>query len=74
MNRVEIHKEECKGCRLCVDACPKHCLIPGSGINNIGYQFIEFESERCTACGICYYVCPELGAITVHKKDKGETP
>jgi len=70
MNYVIINSEECKGCRLCIESCPKNCLMMGSNINTIGYQYAEFQSEQCTACGICYYVCPELGAITVVKEDK----
>lgn len=69
MNRVNINPEECKGCRLCVEACPKACIVIGSNINKIGYQYAEFRVEKCTACGICYYVCPEPGAITVIKED-----
>lgn len=69
MNRVEINSEECKGCRLCVEDCKKNCLIIGSNINKIGYQYAVFKGNDCTACGICYYVCPELGAITVIKED-----
>jgi NAD-dependent dihydropyrimidine dehydrogenase PreA subunit len=70
MNRVEINFEECKGCRLCVKACPKQCLTIGTRINKIGYQHAEFDSEQCNACGICYYICPELGAVTVFKEKK----
>ena len=70
MNHIIINSEECKGCRLCIESCPKDCLMIGSNINTIGYQYAEFQSEKCTACGICYYVCQELGAITVIKEDK----
>lgn len=70
MNHVKIESNECKGCRLCVESCPKHCLSIGSEINNIGYQYSVFNSENCTACGICYYMCPEPGAITVIKEPK----
>jgi NAD-dependent dihydropyrimidine dehydrogenase PreA subunit len=72
MNYVIIQSEECKGCRLCVESCPNECLVIGSNINKIGYQYAEFRSEKCTACGVCYYICPELGAITVYK-DENET-
>jgi NAD-dependent dihydropyrimidine dehydrogenase PreA subunit len=65
MNHVTIECEECKGCRLCVELCPKHCIVISAHINKIGYQYAEFKSEQCTACGICYHVCPEPGAITV---------
>lgn len=65
MNHITIEPEGCKGCRLCVEFCPKKCIAIGSHINKIGYQYAEFKSEKCTACGICYHICPEPGAITV---------
>jgi NAD-dependent dihydropyrimidine dehydrogenase PreA subunit len=69
-NRVEIDPSQCKGCRLCVEACPKHCLIIGSEINVLGYQYAKFQNPECTACGFCFYVCPEPGAVTVIKAEK----
>ncbi len=69
-NRVEIDPAQCKGCRLCVEACPKHCLIIGSEINVLGYQYAKFQNPECTACGLCFYVCPEPGAVTVLKAGK----
>ncbi len=69
MNKSLIHPELCKGCRLCVNACPNHCLSIGSGINILGYQYAVSKPEKCTACGLCFYVCPEPGAITVYKGD-----
>ena len=66
-NRVDVDADLCKACRVCVETCPKHCLVPGSDINVLGYQAVRFESEECTACGLCFYVCPEPGALTVHK-------
>lgn len=73
MNRVKINEHNCKGCRLCVDACPKQCLHIGSKINSIGYQYAIFKSESCTACGICYYTCPEFGTITVYKEENNNS-
>lgn len=70
-NYVKVSFEECKGCRLCLRACPNECMHMGSKINRIGYQYIEFKPGRCVACGICYYVCPEPGALTVIKVDQG---
>ena len=67
-NFVKIEPSECKGCRLCVETCPKKCMSIGSEVNNIGYQYARFDEDKgCTACGLCFYVCPELGAITVYK-------
>jgi NAD-dependent dihydropyrimidine dehydrogenase PreA subunit len=72
MNRVVIAVEECKGCGLCVELCPKKCIDIGQDINSLGYQHAVFDSPACTACGICYFVCPEPGAVTVIG-DKEET-
>ena len=66
-NHVAIDAAQCKGCRLCVEACPRKCLAVGVELNAIGYQFARFEERECTACGFCYYVCPEPGAIVVYK-------
>ena len=67
-NHVVIDSSQCKGCRLCIETCPNHCISLGSRINSMGYQFAMFEGWKCTACGFCYYICPEPGAIEVHKK------
>jgi NAD-dependent dihydropyrimidine dehydrogenase PreA subunit len=67
MNYVRIEADQCKGCRLCVETCPNHCIVIGSKINRLGYQHARFERPECTACGLCFYVCPEPGAITVYR-------
>ncbi|MCP4180055.1 MAG: 4Fe-4S dicluster domain-containing protein [bacterium] len=64
---IEIDSSVCKGCRVCVESCPKDCIVIGSDINKMGYQYAKFEKPGCIGCGICFYVCPEPDAITVHK-------
>ena len=66
-NHVEVNTDLCKACRVCVETCPKHCLIIGSDINALGYQAVRFDQKGCTACGLCFYVCPEPGVLTVIK-------
>jgi NAD-dependent dihydropyrimidine dehydrogenase PreA subunit len=68
-NHIVIEPSECKGCRLCVETCPKECIVIGSDINVLGYQHARFARAECTACGLCWYVCPEPGAITVVKAE-----
>lgn len=65
--KVEINREECKGCGLCVDACPPKCLILSADLNHQGFHPAEYLGKGCTGCGICFYCCPECGAITVFK-------
>jgi len=66
---VEISVEGCKGCELCVNACPTKCLdINKTDTNSYGlhYAFLANE-EKCIACQNCAVICPDA-AITVYKK------
>jgi len=63
--RVDVDIEECKGCGLCVEACPPKVLQLSEELNHHGYHPAQYLGVRCTGCGICFYVCPEPGAITV---------
>ncbi|MGM0431986.1 MAG: 4Fe-4S dicluster domain-containing protein [Spirochaetota bacterium] len=72
MNYVSVAADVCKGCRVCVAACPHRCLAIGTDINQLGYQYAVFEGDsRCTGCGICFFTCPEPGAITVYTDEPG---
>ena len=67
MNRIEINFERCKGCYLCVDACPKHLIEEGTELNASGYYPARTTAETtCTACALCATVCPDV-AIEVFK-------
>lgn len=61
---VELNSEECKGCGLCVEACPPRGLFLSEKLNRYGLHPVAYRSG-CTGCGICFFVCPEPGAITV---------
>jgi NAD-dependent dihydropyrimidine dehydrogenase PreA subunit len=60
--------EECKGCGLCVEACPPKVMRLAERLNHYGYHPAEYVGARCTGCGICYFACPEPGAITVWRR------
>ncbi|HYA00734.1 MAG TPA: ferredoxin family protein [Candidatus Binatia bacterium] len=66
---VTINVDECKGCGLCVEACPPGCLRLAAELNHYGYHAAEYLGSGCTACGICYFVCPEPGAVTVWRRE-----
>ena len=65
--KVTIDTEECKGCGVCVDACPPKCLLLLPELNSYGVHPAHYTGENCSGCGICFYVCPEPGAITVYR-------
>lgn len=64
---VEIDREECKGCGLCVESCAQKVLRLGTHLNHFGYHSAEYTGSGCNGCGLCFYACPEPGAIRVFK-------
>jgi NAD-dependent dihydropyrimidine dehydrogenase PreA subunit len=69
---VIIAAHLCKGCTLCIAACPSQVLVQGTVLNRQGYYSVTYKGSGCAGCGICFYVCPEPGAITIRvlKADK----
>src|SRR6266567_9540261 len=62
--QVSVVPELCKGCELCIYACPSGNLTLSPGLNSKGYHPVVFSYDGkrgpCTACGICYWVCPDM--------------
>ena len=56
---------ECKGCGLCIEACPPKVIGMSERLNHYGYRTAIYAGAGCTGCGICFMACPEPGAITV---------
>ncbi len=69
--RIEIDKELCKGCALCLPICPYHLIQMADDYNVKGYSPATFtDPERtCTGCMLCGMMCPEA-VITVFRKVK----
>lgn len=64
---VRILEDRCKGCALCVEACPTSSLRISGSLNRLGYHPVGFlEGTGCTGCGVCFYACPEPAALTVY--------
>jgi 2-oxoglutarate ferredoxin oxidoreductase subunit delta len=68
---VNINKERCKGCNLCVINCPSECLaLNTSDTNSFGLHYAYLaEAEKCIACRNCAVMCPDA-AIEVYKYQK----
>ena len=55
---VVIDVDRCKGCELCIPACPPGVLVMSTTANAIGYRYPELLAG-CTACQACHAVCPD---------------
>jgi 2-oxoglutarate ferredoxin oxidoreductase subunit delta len=56
---VVVAAERCKGCELCIPACPPRVLRMSEARNAIGARTPELL-PGCTGCGACLLVCPDF--------------
>ena len=61
MAKLTFKTDECKGCGLCVEACPKGILqLSKDTINKKGHHPAEcVDEEACIACTSCATMCPD---------------
>lgn len=66
--RILIDQERCKGCGLCIPACPQDVIQLASFLNAQGYRPAALldPEQHCTGCALCAVVCPDA-AITVYR-------
>jgi 2-oxoglutarate ferredoxin oxidoreductase subunit delta len=66
---IELDEGQCKGCGLCVAACPKDVIaIAEDRVNARGYHpaVLADPDGECTGCAVCAVACPDV-AITVYR-------
>jgi 2-oxoglutarate ferredoxin oxidoreductase subunit delta len=60
MPQVVIDKDRCKGCELCVRACPQEIIEMSKEINVKGYFYARVvDQPRCIGCRLCAISCPD---------------
>ena len=70
--RIIINRELCKGCYLCIEACPSEVISISNKLNQQGYYPVEFKENNkkgksCVACAMCATICPDV-AIEVYRE------
>lgn len=68
MPLVNIDRNRCKGCELCVGACPQQVLAMSRRINVKGYFPATVKApHRCIGCRQCALTCPDVAIeLCVH--------
>lgn len=68
MVKIKFSEELCKGCALCVVACPKKLIsLSPTRSNNKGYYVAEVkDKEACIGCASCAVMCPD-SVISISK-------
>jgi 2-oxoglutarate ferredoxin oxidoreductase subunit delta len=68
--RIEIDEDNCKGCTLCLIACPQSVIQTYTDrVNARGYYPARLVDPdgKCTGCAICAVACPDV-CITVYRQ------
>ncbi|WP_201261047.1 4Fe-4S dicluster domain-containing protein [Embleya scabrispora] len=64
-----IDIDACKGCDLCIDACPADVLrMTVSEVNDRGYRYPRLL-PGCIACKACSAICPDF-VFQVYRYDE----
>ncbi len=66
--KLNFEDQKCKGCSLCIDACPVNILdLDLSRVNVKGYNPAYIvEPEKCIGCANCAVMCPD-SVITIER-------
>ena len=62
---IEINQAWCKGCYLCLEACPiEGVFIIEDEVSEKGFRPVSVKSaELCTGCKLCELLCPDLAIV-----------
>ncbi len=64
---IIVDAERCKGCELCIAACPHQVIGMTSKVNDKGYHFAYMaQPDECIGCANCGIICPD-GVISVYR-------
>ena len=67
---IQINKDACKGCGICIAMCPVKILEFSNDLNKIGVHYpIVLDETECTECENCMIYCPDF-AMVVIKNEK----
>ena len=62
---IQVRKDLCLGCGLCVDSCPQQAISLFEG-------HAVIDQSRCNQCRLCFEVCPQEAIVEMVPISKRE--
>jgi len=66
---VQVNRQWCKGCAICVYFCPKQVLQLDEK-----YKAVAVYPEKCIQCAMCERRCPDLAIELLDSRAEEEQP
>ena len=66
---IVVAQERCKGCEVCISACPCDVLAFSDKVNGKGYHYAMMaQPDKCTGCASCAIICPDSCIVVYRQK------
>ncbi len=66
---IIVNREQCKGCGVCVTACPVDAISLSEDVNSKGYHISHMvKGDSCIGCAACAMVCPDSCIVVYRQK------
>lgn len=62
---LQIRKDLCIGCELCIQNCPQQAI-------SLLWGQAEIDQSRCNQCRLCVEVCPQAAIVDMVPVSKNE--
>jgi 2-oxoglutarate ferredoxin oxidoreductase subunit delta len=63
---IQINKDACKGCGICIAMCPVKILEFSNDLNKVGVHYPKVIDEtECTECENCMIYCPDFAMVVI---------
>ena len=68
-NQIEVDRELCKGCLICLEYCPRHVLVKSAKPTKKGFFIpVPENTIHCNVCRRCELYCPDFAIAVIEQE------